>query len=436
MTLAIWSNQIANQIFNGLNQELQIIPGRHYFPVGYNAARVLSIKLGRINPYYLDGVRQAQSRLGMWAGLDDTQSRIRVGYIGTMILLEIPKPMQYWEKVTIEQMSSRHMIRRGPVATLGLGLQNDPKRIDFKEPAMAHVLIAGQTRSGKTNTQKVIAWNLCDHALPGEARLIIFDVVKRGYNWRVFSHSAHLTHPIVTTIEEAEAVFAWAASELTRRADQGITSPKLFFIVDEARALLEDSTPLLASMMARVASIGGEFGLHLILATQYPQIKMLGSAELKRNITTRLCGKVDDAHAAANALGDSGTGAETLQGYGDFLLKDFDGLSRLTVVKIEDADIERLPRADRIPRLPLTVSAEQISQAPPPSQMPDPVEPAQVALALFMPMGTTKLVQALGVGTKKAKRIRAFADDMRRWADNQKIECLPEVHPFLERYHD
>jgi hypothetical protein len=53
---------------------------------------------------------------------------------------------------------------------------------------------------------------------------------------------------------------------------------------------------------------------------------MLGSAELKRNVTTRLCGKMDDAQAAVNALGIAESGAETLQGYGDFLLKDFNGL--------------------------------------------------------------------------------------------------------------
>ena len=69
---------------------------------------------------------------------------------------------------------------------------------------------------------------------------------------------------------------------------------------DELKALTDDSK-LATDYLAKLASIGGEFGLHLVLSTQYPQIKMLGSAELKRNITTRLCGKVDDAHAAGTA---------------------------------------------------------------------------------------------------------------------------------------
>lgn len=332
------------QIMAGLRQELNIAPGIHYRPMGHNSARVMVLRLNGINPHWLPKVTELQNQLTMWAGLDD-KSKIRIGHQGGSLLIEIPKPKAYWKQVTIETLEQRRMIRRGPVATLGMGLQDDPKRINFQDEALAHVFITGQTRSGKTNTELLLAWNLANNTTPEESKLLIFDVAKRGYHWSGFNNVAHLANPIITDIPTADTVLNWLVGEIERRAINAQKTPRLFCLIDELKALIDDSD-LASNYLARIANVGGEFGLHLILATQYPQIKMLGSAELPRNITTRLCGKVNDASAAANALGIPGSGAESLQGYGDFLLRDFDDLSRLTIAKIEPYHIEALPRGE------------------------------------------------------------------------------------------
>jgi hypothetical protein len=418
------------RVMAALHQELGLSPGVHYRPSGYNSARVMSLRLAGINPHYLPTIINLRDQLTMWAGLDD-KSKIRVGWTGTTILLEIPKPPQYWKRVTIEILEQRRMIRRGLVVTLGLGLQDDPKRINFKEAALAHVFITGQTRSGKTNAQKLIGWNLVRNTTPDDARMIIFDVAKRGYKWRDFNNVPHLIHPVVTDLAEADRALAWISAEIDRRAENDYTKPKLFCLIDELKAFTDDS-PLASNYLARIAGVGGEFGLHLILATQYPQVKMLGSAELKRNITTRLCGKVDDATAAANALGITGSGAESLQGYGDFLLKDFDGLSRLTVAKIEAHHIDQLPRGET-KRLDLP-EIETANNGPRPSvRQPDPLEPEQVALALFEPMGNTRLGKQLGVGSGKAKRINHFARNIRSWALANGYNCLETINRTDEK---
>jgi len=433
MSVKAFCYQSSHRIMTGLYQELGLQPNHNYQPSGHNAARVMSLKLAGINPHYLSAIIGLRDQLTMWAGLDD-KSKIRVGWAGTNILLEIPKPPQYWRQVTIEILEERRMIRRGPVVTLGLGLQDDPKRINFREAAIAHVLISGQTRSGKTNTQKLIGWNLVRNTDPAEARLIIFDVAKRGYKWRDFSSASsavvHLAHPVITDLEEADQVLAWLSMEIERRAEGGYTTPRLFCLIDELKALTDDSK-VAAKYLARIASVGGEFGLHLVLATQYPQVKLLGgSSELKRNITTRLCGKVDDATAAANALGLAGTGAESLQGYGDFLLKDFGGLSRLTVAKIEERHIEKLPRAEAN-RLDLPTS--DITHNGPLSRanhnQPDCLKPEEIAPVLFQwgaqPTGINKIqTLAGGVGSKKARRIQRFVKEIIRLAQNNGIEQI------------
>ena len=418
----------SHRIMTGLNQELGIRPTINYRPSGHNAARVMVLKLTGINPHYLPAISELRNQLTMWAGLDD-KSKIRIGWSGTTILLEIPKPPSYWRQITIDMLESRRMIRRGPIATLGLGLQDDPKRINFNEAAMAHVLISGQTRSGKTNTQRLIGWNIVRNTSPDEGRLLIFDVAKRGYKWRDFSQVSHLAHPVVTDIDTADKVLAWLSNEIERRAEQHYTKPRIFCLIDELKALTDDSR-VAGQYLARIASVGGEFGLHLILATQYPQVKMLGgNAELKR-ITTRLCGKVDDANAAANALGMPATGAELLQGYGDFLLKDFQGLSRLTVAKIDAEHVAQLPRGDT-GRLDLPVS-EMTHNGPASSSRPprqECLKADEIAPILFQwetrPIGINR-IQSLagGIGSKKARRVQTFVQELIALAQANDIRTL------------
>ncbi|MCQ3971914.1 MAG: hypothetical protein DPW09_00545 [Anaerolineae bacterium] len=407
-----WSYSASQRVMVGLAQELSIRPNYHYQPRGFNASRVLSLRLVGVNPAYLPKIKGLQNQLAFWAGLSD-EYQVRIGHDNHAIIIEIPKPRTYWKQVTIDDLQLRHFIRRGPVATLGLGLQDNPKRINFQEVSMAHVLISGQTRSGKTNSQKLIAWNLAHNTTPLDSKLLILDVAKKGFKWADFSNVAHLLHPLVTEITEADKVLAWLNLEIERRATEHYTTPKVFVLVDELKALTDDSK-VATDYLSRIASVGGEFGIHLILATQYPQIKMLGSAELKRNVTTRLCGKVDDSQAAVNALGVADSGAESLGGYGDFLLKDFQGLSRLTVAHLQEKHVIELPRSE-VKRLDLPDS-DLVNDGPKFTREPEPIEPEQVALALYKPMGINKLASELSIGSTKAKRVKEFADKIRVWA--------------------
>jgi DNA segregation ATPase FtsK/SpoIIIE-like protein len=174
--------------------------------------------------------------------------------------------------------------------------------------------------------------------------------------------------------------------------------------------------------LARIASNGGEFGLHLVLSTQYPQIRMLGSAELKRNVTTRLCGRVDDAGAAVNALGIADSGAETLQGYGDFLLKDLNGLSRLTVAHLQEKHVSLLLRAEVKPLdLP---ELDDVNNGP--GNTPPPFKDDEICVALFEPVGIEKLSRNLAIGKTRATRLKEYAVRLRRRAAEMGYQCLPE----------
>lgn len=432
-TLEKYAYQTSYSVMHGLNRAAQLAPGRHYRPEGYNSTRVLTLTLKGIDPAHLKTIMSLTREIGMYAGLSDKQ-KIRIGWRGTSVVIEIPKPGRYWKLVTVELMKERHFLKRGHIATLGIGLQDEPRRIDFTDAATAHVFITGQTRSGKTNTQRLLTWNLAYNTTPQETKLLIFDVAKKGHNWKDFSGVAHLGQNVITDIETAEKALAWTSLEIERRGTIGQDSPRVFLIIDELRALVEDSEVALP-YLARIASVGGEFGIHLVLATQYPQISMLSSsssgraAELKRNVTTRLCGKVDDASAALNSVGMPNSGAEALLGYGDFLLKDMtEGLNRLSTAKLEERHVTSLERGDYSIDLP--EDTDMIYGGPSDSGIvvPTPQEAAKI-LSLW---GTTGdhapglnlLKNTLGGSDKTNRAKRDWVGEMIRELQEAGIDVL------------
>ncbi len=230
----------SDRVMAGLAQELRISPNVHYRPTGYNASRVLSLRLVGINPTYLSKVKKLQTQLTMWAGLSDEYS-VRIGHDSYCIIVEIPKPKTFWKQVTMEHMENYDLFKQGAVVTLGLGLQDEPMRINFNDKAMAHVFVTGQPRSGKINTERLIAWNLAKNCSPDIAKMLIFDVAKKGFNWADFGNVANLLHPIITDVETANKVLSWLGQEIEQRASKRYTKPRIFILIDELKALLDDS---------------------------------------------------------------------------------------------------------------------------------------------------------------------------------------------------
>ncbi len=160
-----------------------------------------------------------------------------------------------------------------------------------------------------------------------------------------------------------------------------------------------------------MAGTGREFGIHLLAATQNPTAKQLGDVTIKRNLSARLVGRVDDATAAHVATGQSETGAERLTGAGDFLLVTPDRTMRLTAALLTEKDTARLPRAEAPGHLDLN-QYEDVNRVldVADSGRADPPEPEHVALALGTGRGITYLQKELGIGGKRATRVKEFAD--------------------------
>ena len=72
-------------------------------------------------------------------------------------------------------------------------------------------------------------------------------------------------------------------------------------------------------MLTRLAQRGREAGIHLVACTQKPTASLIGGA-MKANFPVRLVGSVAGKDEARYATGISDSGADKLEGKGDFLL--------------------------------------------------------------------------------------------------------------------
>ena len=415
---------VTGALADHLYQELGLDPRQHYRVLcATSGPRVLTLAL-HINPTHAKRIMGLAEQLSMAAGLDrDTSVRVTRGNRGTLSV-EIPKPKNLWYNVKVDDLPPC----RGLRAPVGIDVEHRPARVNFGNPLTPHLLAAGTTGSGKTNTARLFVYDLASGNQPRDVKLLLVDTRKRGTAWRSFAALPHLAHPIITDDAEALRALGWAVAEMDRRAVDGRTHPRVFIAVDEAQALLEADH--FVKLFGDLAAVGREFGIHLLLATQNPTAQMLGDTSIKRNLTTRLVGKVDSAQAAQVAAGMKGTGAELLTGPGDQLLIGAGGVvTRITTALVTQADMDDLPRAETVATLDLDDydDTDHVRDQTNVNPRLSPLDPRHVAISLALNRGINWLAKECKIGNKRAGRVKAFADALRMALDDLGYTIIP--HP-------
>ncbi|MBX3012762.1 MAG: DNA translocase FtsK [Caldilineaceae bacterium] len=206
-----------------------------------------------------------------------------------------------------------------PAATAVLGLEGNgtPLLLRLTAPDVTHVLIAGTTGSGKTALARTLLTSLAMHNRQGELQLILIDPKERGFG--PLQILPHILGEIAATPAAAIARLRWLAEEMERRDRQKVNRPVLVVAIDELADLLQTGGREIEAILTRLSQRGREAGIHLVACTQKPTSALIGSA-IKANFPVRLVGAVASKDEARYATGLSDSGAEKLQGKGDFLL--------------------------------------------------------------------------------------------------------------------
>jgi S-DNA-T family DNA segregation ATPase FtsK/SpoIIIE len=201
-------------------------------------------------------------------------------------------------------------------ALLGLDEEGLPVLLRLPSADVAHVLIAGNTGSGKTVLAQTMALSLAMHNPPRSVQLVLIDPKRRGFGR--LSALPHLLTPLIYRPERAAKVLERLVAEMERRDLRGAgTTPRIVVLIDELADLMMAGGREVKRPLTRLAQRGREAGIHLVACTQRPSASVIGGL-IKSNFPVRIVGSVASAEDAKVAAGLPRTGAERLLGKGDF----------------------------------------------------------------------------------------------------------------------
>ena len=218
--------------------------------------------------------------------------------------------------------------------------------------AMPHLLIAGTTGSGKSVCLNAILLSLLVTRRPAEVRLVLVD--PKMVEMAAYDGIPHLLCPPVSDMRQAARILNWAAAEMDNRytllRDAGVRHiaefneldeehrrrllgiemrhpdgsppvptrlPYYVIVVDELADLIMTSSKEVEGHIIRIAQKARAVGIHLVLATQRPSVKVV-TGLIKANMPCRISFRVASRIESRIILDQNG--AESLVGKGDMLL--------------------------------------------------------------------------------------------------------------------
>ena len=221
--------------------------------------------------------------------------------------------------------------------------------------SMPHMLVAGATGQGKSVCLNAIINGLLMTKTPEQLKLIMVD--PKSVEFTSYASLPHLIVPVITDNKKVVFSLHWAVAEMEKRlklfararvrniydynrrllftqtdmfgndtavgSDMPKTVPYIVIIIDEVADLMSSNGKEVTPDIARLTAKARAAGIHLILATQRPDAKII-TGTIKANIPGRVAFKTATSIDSRTILDDGG--AENLIGRGDMLFKSKDGL--------------------------------------------------------------------------------------------------------------
>ena len=267
-------------------------------------------------------------------GMSATSVRIEAPIPGKR-LVGVEVPNRKVTTVTLrEVMESEQMQAARSILTVALGKDIAGKPIVCDLAKMPHMLIAGQTGSGKSVCINAIINSLLYRASPDEVKLILVD--PKVVELQCYNGIPHLMIPVVNDPRKAAAALAWAVAEMMERYDRFAEKKvrnvegynqlvertgekpmaRIVIIIDELADLMMVCKKDVEEYICRLTQLARAAGIHLIVATQRPSVDVI-TGLIKANIPSRIAFKTASSVDSRTILDHNG--AEQLLGWGDML---------------------------------------------------------------------------------------------------------------------
>jgi DNA segregation ATPase FtsK/SpoIIIE, S-DNA-T family len=327
---------------------------------------------------------------------------------------------------------------------LGMDAEGTPVVEDLAK--MPHLLVAGQTGSGKSVCINSVLASILLTRSPHDCQWILVD--PKMVELQMFSKVPHMMCPVVTDARHATQVLNWACEKMEGRyelmKDAGVRNikgynklgeealrerlgdnfneertprhlPYIVIVIDEMADLMMVSKKEAEQAITRLAQKSRAVGIHVIVATQRPSTDVI-TGVLKGNLPTRIAFQVA-SKIDSRVILDS-MGAEKLLGNGDMLFTPpgSSTINRVQGALVEDDELQRVIDFVCESSAP-TFNQELVQTATgttPPGEVSaaagsgpdDPMWDQAVRTVLKTKRGSASLLQrALGVGYTRASRL-------------------------------
>ena len=253
-----------------------------------------------------------------------------------LVGLEVPNPSpgKVLMRSIVEGSDFTGILSKGGLP-FALGEDAGGQPLALNLAAMPHLLIAGATGSGKSVCINSLVASLLMTRPPDQLRMIMVD--PKRVELTPFNGIPHLVTPVIVEPDDVQPALRGLINEMTRRyklmedlgvrniagynAKAGEPMPFLVLIVDELADLMMTGGLEVEQQLVRLAQLGRAAGIHMVLATQRPSVKVV-TGLLKANVPARVAFAVA-SQVDSRVILDS-SGAEGLMGKGDLLLLNND----------------------------------------------------------------------------------------------------------------
>ena len=252
---------------------------------------------------------------------------------------------------------------------IGKTISNESYVADLAK--MPHILMAGATGQGKSVGLNAIIASLLYSKHPAELKFILVDPKKvelslyRKIERHYLAKLPDSEDAIITDVRKVVRTLNSLCIEMDNRyelmKDAGVRNikeynekfisrklnpndghrfmPYIVLVVDEFADLIMTAGREVEGPIARLAQLARAIGIHLIIATQRPSVKII-TGTIKANFPARIAFRVISRVDSATILDSNG--AEQLVGRGDMLMSTGQDLVRLQCPFIDTPEVEAI----------------------------------------------------------------------------------------------
>jgi len=265
--------------------------------------------------------------------------------------IEVPNIKAATVRISSLLQSSEFNAIKSPLGfVIGKDIAGKPIVADLAK--MPHLLVAGQTGSGKSVMINTFLTSLLYRNSPADLKLILVD--PKQVEMAPYNDLPHLLTPVINEPEKCISALKWAVAEMERRlrtmAEVGKRNigeynnlkkeegmPYIVIVIDELADLMMMAARDVEALIVRLAQKARAAGIHLVLATQRPSVDVI-TGLIKANVPARIAFTVASQVDSRTIIDQMG--AEKLLGRGDMLLltSDMPKPKRVQAALIEDGE--------------------------------------------------------------------------------------------------